>query len=167
MVARSNKQTEYSFLSLAVSDYSVRTGVAINPKARENRRSYQDTKIYEQHTVLDITAHNVDPDEPLTDTYSLYIYGDRNTVKDLDLTLADYHVEDEEGLKKYRKLKGVEIPIYDIPSGLAALNKKRGERGWWAALWLAPDIVSDMLTTLSSGKQVYVAAHIRHEGRAS
>lgn len=165
MARKLNKPSEYSFLSLVVTDYSVRTGTAINPKARDNRHSDRDTKIYEQHTVLDLACHNIDPDEPLTDTYTFYIYGNRNSATDFDVTLADYHVEDDEGSKKYRKRKGVEIPVYDIPKGLAALTKFRGERRWRSALWLAPDIVSDMLVLLSSGKEVNAAVHIKHDNR--
>jgi hypothetical protein len=156
---------EYSFLSLVVADYSVRTGAAINHKVRDARQSDREARIYDNHTVLDLTCHNIDPDEPLTDVYSFHIYGNRFSATDFGVTLADFHVEDEEGLKKYRKRKGVEIPVYDIPKGLAVLTQFRDERSWWSALWLAPDIVSDMLALLSCGKDVYAAVHIRNDDK--
>ena len=55
--------------------------------------------------------------------------------------------------------------MYDIPKGLAALEKIRGERRWWAALWLERDIVSDMLVLLTSEREVYVAVHIKHANK--
>lgn len=165
VVTRANKQNEYTFLSLIVTNFDVRTGAAISPEIRTGRACSPDTKIVEHHTALDIECLNIDPDEPLSDSYSFTIYGNSDTQPRLEETLADYHVEDKEGFKKYRKRRGVEMPVYDIPSGLAVLSKMRGERRWSTALWLTRDVVSDMLVLLNGEKQVYTAAHLKHESR--
>jgi hypothetical protein len=165
MANESNKQTEYSFLSLAVNSFDVRTGSAINPKLRTGKACSPSTKVQEHHTVIDLTCNNIVPDKPLSDTYSFTIYGDAHPYPRLESTLEDCHEEDEDGFKKYRKRRGVEMPVYDIPSGLAVLSKLRGERSWSTALWLTRDVVSDMLALLNGKKQVYAAVHLKHESR--
>lgn len=167
MVSKNKKQVDYSFLSLAVDDFSIRSSVCINPEARDNRYSPPETKIYEQHSSIDIQCRNIDPDEPLTDSYHFSLYGHLINHMNPQLTLADYHVADNEGFKKYRKRKGAEIPVYDVPKGMNALSKTRGERHWSSALWLAPTIVSDMIALLLSDRDIYAACHIRHEGRVA
>ena len=162
MIIKAQKQIEYSFLSLIVDNFDVRTGVSINHEVRTDGICSPDTKVIEYHTALELKCLNADPDEPLSDAYSFTIYGDAHSYSRLESTLKDCHEEDEEGFKKYRKQKGVEIPVYDIPKGLAVLSKLRGERHWSTALWLPRYIVTGMLVLLSGSKKVYAAVHLKH-----
>lgn len=52
------------------------------------------------------------------------------------------------------------MPIYNVPKGISTLTKRRGSRHWSSALWLKPQIVSDMVALLSSDKDLYVACHL-------
>lgn len=52
-----------------------------------------------------------------------------------------------------------------MPKGLGALHKQHGARQWSSALWLAPDIVSDMIVLLLSDRDIYVACHIKNDDR--
>ena len=162
------KQKEYDFLSLAVTDFNIRSSIAINPKARDTKYSPSDTKVYQRYSTLELSCRNIDPDEPLTDTYQFTIYGHPDEgLANPDLTLADCHVYDGEGFKKYRKSRGVDKPVYEVPKGIGALQKRHGMRQWSSALWLMPDIVSDMNALLLSDLDIYVACHIRYENRVA
>lgn len=133
MPSKEAKKAEYSFLHLVVTEFNVRLSYGINPKARDTRYSPSDTKIYQQSSTIELSCRNIDPDEPLTDTYQFIIYG--RTDEDLanpDLTLADCHVCDGEGFKKYRKRRGVDslrsnykitdtFLIFDIDQGFPFL----------------------------------------------
>ena len=141
--------------------------MCINHEARNHKHSPPETEIYEQHSSIDIQCRNIDPDEPPTDTYHFSLFGFPTDHMNPDLALTNYHVEDAKGFKKYRKRKDREIPVYDIPKGMNALDKKRGERHWSSALWLSPAIVSDMITLLLSDSDVYAACHIRHIDRVA
>ena len=152
MPNQSRKQTEYSFLTSVVTNFDV-------------RECSPSTKIQEHHTAIDLACNNIDHESPLSDAYSFTIYGDTHPYSKLESTLEDCHEEDEEGFKKYRKQKGKEIPVYDIPKGLAVLNKLRGERHWSTALWLPRDIVTDMLVLLNGSKQVFAFVHLKHVNR--
>ena len=166
MSSKTRKQEEFAFLSLVVTDFKIRSSIGINPKARNTRYSPSDTKIYQQYSTIELSCRNIYPDEPLTDTYLFTIYG--RTDEDLgnpDLTLADCHVYDGGGFKKYKKSRGVDEPVYDVPKGIGALRKRHGMRQWSSAVWLPPDIVSDMIVLLLSDLDIYVACHIKHEDR--
>lgn len=165
MVVRSSKQTEYSFLSLILTGFEVRSGAAINPELRTGRVCGPDTRILEHHSVLTLTCRNIDADEPVSDSYSFTIYGNSDPYPGVDATLADYQIEDENGFPKYRKHRGIEIPVYEVPKGLAVLRKAHGERSWSTALWLPRDVVSDMLVLLNGGRQLYAGVHLKHEDR--
>jgi hypothetical protein len=167
MAAKLKKKIEYSFLSLLVTDFNIRSSVCVNPEARDNRYSAPETKIYEQNSTIDIQCSNIDPDEPLKDTYHFSLLGFPASHMNPDLALANYHVEDNRGFKKYRKLNDREVPVYDIPKGMNVIDKKRGERHWSSALWLTPAIVSDIIVLLLSGKDIYVACHVRCEDRVA
>ena len=164
MSSKRRKKEEYSFLSLVVADFNIRSNIGINPEARNTRYSSADTKIYQQYSTIELSCRNIDPDEPLTDIYQFSIYGDQINP---GLTLADCHVCNEDGFKKYRKSRGVDKPVYDVPKGIGCLLKSRGVRQWSSALWLTPDIVSDMIVLLLSDLDIYVACHIRHENRVA
>lgn len=161
------KKAEYSFLPLVVTEFNVRSSYGINHKARDTKYSRSDTKIYQQNSTIELECRNIDPDEPLSDIYQFSIYGHSDGPTNPDLTLADCHVCDEEGIKKYRKSRGVERPVYDVPKGISALLKSHGRRQWSSALWLQPDIVSDMIVLLLSKLDIYVACHIRHENQVA
>jgi hypothetical protein len=167
MVPRANEQAEYSFLSLTVTDFNISSSVCINPEVRDPRYGPPETKIYEQHSCIDVQCRNIDPDEPLTDTYFFSLFGFPASHMNPDLKLDNYHVEDDEGFKKYRNRKDREVPVYDIPKGMNALEKKRGARHWSSALWLSPAIVSDMIALLLSDRDIYAACHIRHIDRVA
>ena len=120
-----------------------------------------DTKIYDQHTSIELHCQNIDPDYPSTDTYHFSLYGQPLDHRNGELTLEHFHVKDENGIEAYRKIKGRSVPVYNIPKGMNVLTKRRKERHWSSALWLAPSIVSDMASLLLSKNNIYVACHVK------
>lgn len=167
MTSKKVRQVEYAFLSLAVNDFSINSGISINHEVHDSRHSPPETGIYQQYSSITLRCRNIDPADPLTDTYQFSLYGQSTDSMSPELTLADYHVRDDEGFAVYRKKKGEEIPVYDLPKGMGVLAKHRGERHWSSALWLTPAIVSDMIALLLSDKEIYAACHIRYDGRVA
>lgn len=164
MASKVFKKDEYSFLFLSVRDFDISTSVYINPIARDKKYRSPDTKIYRQYSTIELDCRNIDPDEPLTDTYYFSIYGHAEELCKPELTLADCHVLDENGFKKYRKRRGVDEAVYELPKGIAVLHKKYGAREWSSAIWQPPNVVSDMMAILLSDLDVYVTCHLQHEG---
>lgn len=165
MVSKAANERRYSFLPLVVDDFEIRASVAINPSAKDAKNSPPDTKIFQQYSSIELNCHNIDPGEPATDAFHFSIYGHAESLYKPDLSLADCHVLDDNGFKKYRKRRGIDEAIYEIPKGVAVLHKKYGAREWHSAIWQPPNIVSDMIPILLSDLNVYIACHIQHEGR--
>ena len=45
------------------------------------------------------------------------IYGHEIRPGDFELTLSDCHVMDEHWSPKYKRVRGKDIPVYDVPKG--------------------------------------------------
>tara|TARA_R110002096_G_scaffold61399_4_gene152604 strand:+ start:5253 stop:5549 length:297 start_codon:yes stop_codon:yes gene_type:complete len=75
------------------------------------------------------------------------------------LTLADCHICDDKGSPKYRKVRGKEIPIYDIPKGIGRLERQRGTTNWLGNVWVSPQSVTDMLALLPNVKPLFLTIH--------
>ena len=119
---------------------------------------YQDYDLAQEHYLsLKITAESIYPSGKVGDIYELEIIGKEMHRGDFLRTLNDYHDLDENGHRLYKKYRGKEIPVYKAPPGIATLSKRRGERIWDAFLWLAPNLVTDMLTILMKFDEVYIS----------
>lgn len=79
--------------------------------------------------------------------------------------LSGRHMMDDDGARKYRKVRGEEIPVYDVPDGLGLIEKVRGEKRWSGFCWVSPGTVSDMLALLPHVHPLYISIHERKVGR--
>ncbi|MEX0739810.1 MAG: hypothetical protein WD071_10765 [Pseudohongiella sp.] len=111
MPSKAAKTLQYSFLSLAITDFNIRTNVMISLRARDNKYSPPDTKVYHQSSSIELSCRNIDPDDPPTDIYQFSQYGSVDDQVNPELTLADCHVCDAQGFKKYRKIRGIDIAV--------------------------------------------------------
>ena len=166
MVSRKTKREEYAFLSLAVAGFDIRSSISLNHEVRDPRYRQPETKIYKQYSAIELYCRNIDPDELPTCTYHFSLYGHTTDQMNPDLSLDDFHVVYDEGIKKYRRRGGVDEPVWDIPRGISVLDKQRGEQHWTTALWLTPIFLSDMIALLTSNRDLYVACHVKKVNRA-
>jgi len=93
------------------------------------------------------------------------LYGSEPRYDKFTLTLADCHVRDDHGVSKYRKVRGKEMPVYDVPKGIGHLERLRGTRTWAGWVWAPPQTVNDMLTLLPHVRPLYVDIHELRIGR--
>ena len=91
--------------------------------------------------------------------FFITVYGRQRDEHELDTRLSDYHVRDEHGIPKYRKSRGKEIAVYDLPKGMGLLQTVRGEPRWSGWLWVPEETVSQMLTLLTGRSPLYLAIH--------
>ena len=89
----------------------------------------------------------------------------RHGHSDFELTLADCQVRDDNGMLKYRKARGREIPIYDVPKGIGYIERRRGSSAWWGCVWVKQQTVTDMLTLLPNVRPLFIALHECRIGR--
>jgi len=70
-------------------------------------------------------------------------------------------VRNEDSTHKYRRVRGKDLPVYDIPKGLGTLEKVRGEALWTGCLWVKQETVTQMLSLLPVVKPLYMFVHER------
>jgi len=87
-----------------------------------------DAKVYDfvSHLVLEgIFIYSEDRAE---EKIQLTIYGSNSDHSDFELTLADCQVRDGNGSLKYRKVRGKEVPVYDVFLRVSDILNVKGEQ---------------------------------------
>lgn len=158
---RSRKlKEEHTFLGLRLDDYKVRATAGINHYAYDPKYAWHDTDdepLYEFETHLELSGDCIYPEERAGDRYALTIYAEVSPASSIYRKLKDIHVVDEHRVRKYRKYRDRQIPIYAPPKGMGMLEKERGEPAWHGAIWVQPRYVNDLLVLLKHERQLFVS----------
>jgi len=162
---KKTRAEEYTFLALKLSGFDAAINASINYEVRDPRHYQDDAKVYTFGSQLDIEGVSTYPEERAGETYCLTVYGSEPCHDRFTLTLADCHVRDDHGVPMYRKVRGKEVPVYDVPKGIGHLERQRGTRTWVGWLWVLPQTVNDMLTLLPQVRPLYVDIHELRIGR--
>ena len=166
MAPRKKKPSvEYELLSIPLSSYRASVDASVNPYARDKRHHYADPKIYSFGTSVELEGVCDYPEDRAGEMYTIMVNGWENEEGKFDARLSDRHVRDEDGMPIYHKVRGEEIPVYDVPEGLGLIEKVRGEKRWTGFCWVSPRTVSDMLLLLPHVSPLYIAIHERKVGR--
>jgi|GEM_PF-1698952 len=160
-----NSIEQYAFLAIRIETYSADISARINHKARDKRYRDDDVCIYDYGSRFEIEGVCTYPNERAGDKYHITVYGRQPGERDLEATLSDYAVRDEEGARKYRKVRGQYIPVYQDPYGLGLLQKERGGKTWHGWLSIPEQIATQMLTLLTTVRPLYMDIHERKFGR--
>ncbi len=164
---RKKKKTieQYEILSITLTDFDTIIDGSINYEVRDFRNQSCDSKIYSSGTQLELAGICSFPDEREGELYKFTVYGSETREGMFDAILSDYHVRDDNGQLKYRKVRGVERAVYEPPKGIGVIEHQRITKIWIGWCWLPPHIVSDMLTLLVHIKPVYISLHELKIGR--
>ncbi|MDZ7790295.1 MAG: hypothetical protein U5L08_07360 [Xanthomonadales bacterium] len=73
--------------------------------------------------------------------------------------MKDFHKANEKGELRYRKYRRDDYPVYDLPKQIGFLQKNRHYKVWTGAVWIAQNVVSDMLALLLRFDSLYIALH--------
>ena len=156
---------EYELLSIPLSGYRASVDASVNPYARDKRHHYADPKIYSFGTSLELEGVCNYPEERSGESYVISVHGWETEEGKFEDRLSDRHVMDEDGTRKYRKVRCDEVPVYDVPEGIGLIEKVRGEKRWTGFCWVSPGTVSDMLSLLPHVRPLYVSIHEHKVGR--
>jgi len=120
---------EYLFIGFKVAEYQCLFTTNINHAARE-RTPEPDTKVYQSQTFLEIRGNCCESSEE----YLISIHSrDRG---ELDSTVGEYKVFTKQGEPRFRTIKGLKQPIYDVPGSIGYMD-----RGRIGAVWVDPEAV--------------------------
>ena len=150
---------EYTFLALKLNRFDAVINASINYEVRDSRHRRDDAKVYDFESHLYIEGVCTYPAKRAGATYCLTVYGSEPRYDKFTSILADCHVRNDHGLPKYRKVRGKEVPIYDVPKGIGHLERQRGVQTWVGWIWVPPQTVNDMLTLLPHVRPLYIDIH--------
>ena len=119
---------EYELLSIPLSGFGASVDASVNHKARDRRHHYRDPKIYSFGSSVELEGVCDYPEERSGESYVISVHGWETEEGEFEARLSDQHVMDEDGMRKYRKVRGKEIPMYDVPEGIGLIEKVRGEK---------------------------------------
>ena len=106
----------YEFLGIKIKQFNARIDASTNSKATDKRYFYQDPKVYQFYSSIEIEGVYTYPDERVGQAFVLTIYGSEMSEGEHERTLSDYQERDDEGQLKYRKVRGELTPIYNVPN---------------------------------------------------
>ena len=145
-------KSEYSFLAIKITGYNAAISAAVNYEVKDPHQYYDDAQVYAFDSRLEIEGICTYPDEHRDEEYSITVYGTDRKSKQFELTLADCQARDDKRLLVYRKVRGKQVPVYNIPKDVGMLEHRRAtnstKKGWTGWLWVPPRTVTDMLTLL-------------------
>lgn len=156
---------EYSFLTINITGYKAAISAAINYEICDPRRCHGDEKVYRFDTRLEIEGCCTYPEEREGGEYAITIHGSECCAGQFAATLKDCRVIGDDRLPMYTKVRGKDVPVYDVPKDIGMLDRQRGTRNWNGWLWVSPRTVSDMLALLPHIRPLYLGIHELREGR--
>jgi hypothetical protein len=157
--------SEYPFICAKIVRHDVTINSSINHKIRANKDPDRDEKIYTADTTLKIEATCNYPDECMDYKCSISVFGEEQYKDQFSSVLKDYHKIDEKWNRVYKKTPKGEVPIYEIPSGIGYLSKHTKDKFWNGAVWVQPEITTDMLILLSHATPLYIELHVQKAAR--
>ncbi len=162
---RTTTTEHYSSLAISVDGFSADIDASINYEARSTRRHDSKVRIFQFSSGLDLEGVCTYPEDRANERYHVAVNGQQPGAGSLDDTLAKYHIRDESGTLKYRKVRGKQLPVYKIPSGLGLLEKKRGTKTWIGWIWVPEQTVTQMLILATTVRPLYMHIHERNIDR--
>ncbi|MEW8418828.1 MAG: hypothetical protein AB2669_00515 [Candidatus Thiodiazotropha endolucinida] len=164
---RKSKQPEYSLINIVIDNYDVVTHAGINLFLNSNLRDMvnEDDPAYTFESSLLLQGTCIEPKDREGHWFEVTLYGSSNPPRHLRHKIKHMHKHDEDGNPIYKKYRKGSYPVYQEPSGLCILDKVRGENSWRIWLQVAPQMVTDSLLLLSSGKQAYLSVQEMKENR--
>ncbi len=153
--------SEYSINHIKLTEYSASVDASINYKVRDARNYESNAKVYGFTSSLELKGIYIYSDDRDNEEIQLTVHGTDEGPLDFDTTLADCQASDDKGNYKFRKMKGQEIPVYDVPKGIGHLERQRGTKIWSGFVWVNHQIITNMLTLLPTVSPLYLTIHER------
>ncbi|PCJ95120.1 MAG: hypothetical protein COA45_12390 [Zetaproteobacteria bacterium] len=147
---------EYLPLGIEITNHTTAINASINYEVRKTRKCTGDEEIYSFNSYIEIEGFRIYPEGHNDITYSITIYGEERADWPFSLKLNDCQKIDDELIPIYRKIRGKEVPVYDLPKGIGYIERQRGIQHWRGAIWVPQRTITDMLALLPHVQPLYL-----------
>ena len=148
-----------SHIVVCVQSFQVRSDVGLNYELIDLDRCHNETPIYHFSTELEVIGECLEPRDRKGHEFKITVVGQEGDHWFIQRKLGDYQRYDKDGREVFKKRRGIERPVYDLPEGVCVLNKVRGEPRWDTYLWAPASFVTHWLTLLTTTSPLYLALH--------
>ena len=164
---RKGKEPEYTSVVATIDTYDVETHASINNDMDAAFREFADDEapVFTFETDLTIRATCTEPTARKGHAIELTLLSPAHLSRRLRYRIKQFRKTDDDGTPIYKKYRDGEFPVYEKPPGIARIDKVRGEDQWPIWMQVAPQMTSDTLLTLASGKQVWLWFQEKKEDR--
>ena len=160
MAGKKKKTIEaYETLAIKVNHFDCRMSAGVNYELHDERRAHDETRVYRYDSDLTISGICTYPKDRENHQFHFTIMGEDHGYRNHDLSLKQCHALDEDGDWIYKKVRGREEPVYDLPDGIGTLEKERGEPVWRSWIWVPLNLTNQILTTLNTSRELYIEVH--------
>lgn len=163
---KKKSKEEYSMLSFILTGYDFNIMAGVNSQARLPKNISLDEKVYKFTSQLGLEASCIGPEECAGEPYRFNIYGEEDESNRLDTTMKDCHRRDAHGAPVYRKVRGLSIPVFNLPEGVGMIENYRRKSqcrlGW---VWVKHWVVSDLLAVMHKFDPLYIMVDQHKVGR--
>ena len=156
---------EYSINHAELHSYKASVDASINHEVRDPKHYRQDATVYEFDSRLEFECKFICSENRIDEQLELTVHGSNSAKREFGLILKDCHVRDDEGTFKYHKVRGKELPVYDVPKGVGYIERQRGAAKWRGAAWVNQTTIANMLSLLTSVQSLYFMLHERKVNR--
>lgn len=155
---RSPRDAEYIHLGIRVDDYQVAAGKSINLNlVAYNAYPKDDEPVFTSAVKFVVVGMCIWPDDRTNEKYEITIY--EEDVERTEPKLRDIRARNKQDAPLYRKRRGRDIPVYNVPAGFCLLERNRNINTWQACTWVSHELVTDMLAvlSLSTSRPIYLS----------
>lgn len=162
---RRKRRDTFDFLSMWLTGYDFRVELGVNTNLRMSPVwvSLED-RILESRNWLEISGKCFDPEERAGEKFVITLSAEPSP-KGFSETVRDVQQRDRDGVPQFRPHRGVQVPVFECPLGVAVLSRERRDGPWHAWMSVPERYVSDCLTVLSSKTARYMFIHEHIVGR--
>lgn len=136
---------DYSFIGFEIQEFQCLCMTNINHEAKE-RHPFPDINVYQSQTFIEVRGKCCDSEK----TYVVSVYPRKP--EELSSIVNDYPALSKKGEPKFRTVKGVRTPLFEIPESIGYMDRNRS-----GAVWVSPEQIKDMLCLLPILTPLYIS----------
>ncbi len=152
------KQEEYEYITVEVTNFSASVDIGRNYELVHLDSCDSNTRIFRYDNKVEIEGNCIYPDNLKGVPYYITFYGTDLRDDTFSLTLKECQAMNGWD-RVYKTVKGLQVPVYELPDSIGFLEKRRGQSCWAGHTWVPPRAVTDMLIMLPHMKPLYLEIH--------
>jgi hypothetical protein len=160
-MAKRNSVKAHAFLTIRVNSFDVRSSAGINIFLKGTYPDFvsEEERVFISTSHLTIRGECTLPRDRVGQKFEVLVYG--QNARRSQLKVEDIHNRDDDRVPVYRMIRGKRVPVFDVPRGIATIERRRDDGVWSAWVPVEPHLITDMLVVLGLARKSFLSIHER------